>query len=162
MSGVTLRGVCAASLFFSLALCLLPEGREKRIASLCATAGLVLMLLNLVKATNWDDYALSLAELRRSADTISSAADAQSRSMNRLVIERECEEYIKDKAGELALPVKSVTVAAVWNDAGVWVPHSVVITLAEDGAGRGRLASLLEAQLGIVEARQEWRIENGT
>ena len=160
MSGVTLRGLCSASLFFSLALCLLPEGKEKRIASLCVTAALVLMLLNLVRATSWDDYALSLAELRRDAEAISAAADARSRSLNRLVIERECEEYILDKAEDLALPVRSVTVGTVWKDEGVWMPYRIVITLAEDGAGRERLASLLEAQLGVPEARQEWRVEN--
>lgn len=63
MSAPTLRGICAASVFFGLALSLLPEGRERRVASLCVTAALVLMLLGLFRTFRWDSYAVSLAEM---------------------------------------------------------------------------------------------------
>lgn len=162
MNTVTLRGICAASVFFGVALCLLPEGREKRVGSLCASAALVLMFLSMVRATGWDAYALSLAEMRSAGDSISIDAAAQRRELDRFVIERECEEYILDKAADFSLAVRSVSVRAVWADEGVWVPQSATIVLSEDGAGRARLSALIEAQLGIAAARQEWSVEEDT
>ncbi len=159
MSEVTLRGICAAAVFFGIMLTLLPEGKEKRIASLCVTAGLALMLLGLCRTLDWDSYAVSLAEERSAADTLVSGAEEERRELNRLVIERECGEYIMDKAAEFSLVVRSVKVNARWSRESVWVPESVSIVLTEDGAGRARLASLIEAQLGIPAQAQEWSIE---
>ena len=159
MSEVTLRGICAAAVFFGIMLTLLPEGKEKRIASLCVTAGLALMLLGLCRTLDWDSYAVSLAEERSAADTLVSGAEEERRELNRLVIERECGEYIMDKAAEFSLVVRSVKVNARWSRESVWVPESVSIVLTEDGAGRARLALLIEAQLGIPAQAQEWSIE---
>ena len=39
------------------------------------------------------------------------------------------------------------------------VPERAVIVLERNGESRGRLASLIAAQLGIPEERQEWSIE---
>lgn len=159
MNTVSLRGICAASVFFGIALCLLPEGREKQIASLCAAFALVLMFIHCFRAADWESYALSLAELRGASDAISASADAQGRQLRRFVIEQECGEYIWDKAVELELEVRDVAVGTAWSEEGVWVPQSAVITLGRDGARRERLSSLIEAQLGIPAARQEWRFE---
>lgn len=159
MSAPTLRGICAASVFFGLALTLLPEGRERRIASLCVTAALVLMLLGLFRSVRLDSYAVSLAEMRSAADAISADAETERRELSRLVIERECAEYIMDKAADLSLAVNSVDVGARWCREGVWVPERVSIALSADGAGRAKLAALIEAQLGIAEENQEWSIE---
>jgi len=100
MSSVTLRGICAASVFFGVILTLLPEGKERRVASLCATAALVIMFFSLVFSTDWADYSLSLAQTRDAAALISSSAEESRNRMNRLVIEQECEEYIMDKAAQ--------------------------------------------------------------
>ncbi|MBR0208565.1 MAG: hypothetical protein IJQ43_06690 [Oscillospiraceae bacterium] len=162
MSAPTLRGICAASVFFGLALALLPEGREKRVASLCVTAALVLMLLGLFRSFRWDGYAVSLAEMRSAANAICADAEEGRRALSRRVIEQECEEYIMDKAADLSLAVRSVKVSAGWSREGVWVPERVSITLAEDGPGRARIASLIEAELGISEQVQEWSIEGHT
>ena len=159
MNSVSLRAVCMVSVLFGTVLCLLPEGREKQIASLCATAALVLMLLNLVKATDWQLYALSRAEMERAAASISIDADAQSRELNRFVIEQKCEEYIWDKAADLSIRLQSVELTVTWSGEGVWVPQSVVIELPEENPQRKRLASLIEEHLGIAEAYQEWIIE---
>ena len=156
MSGVSLRGICMASVLFGLTLCLLSEGREKQIASLCATSALVLMLLNLVKTTDWQVYALSKAEMDRVAASISADADARSRELNRFVIEQKCEEYIWDKAADLSIRLQSVELTVTWSGEGVWVPQSVVIELPEENPQRSRLASLIEEHLGIAEAYQEW------
>ena len=125
MSAPTLRGICAASVFFGLALTLLPEGRERRIASLCVTAALVLMLLGLFRSVRLDSYAVSLAEMRSAADAISADAETERRELSRLVIERECAEYIMDKAADLSLTVNSVDVGARWcrEDAAPNPPH---------------------------------------
>lgn len=162
MSAPTLRGICAASVLFGLALSLLPEGRERRVASLCVTAALVLMLLGLFRSFRWDGYALSLAEMRSASDAISSDAEGERRELSRLVIEQECGEYILDKAADLSLAVRSVKVSARWSREGVWVPERVSIVLERDGAGRSRLSALIEAQLGIAKADQEWSIEGNT
>ena len=162
MSAPTLRGICAASVLFGLALSLLPEGRERRVASLCVTAALVLMLLGLFRSFRWDGYALSLAEMRSASDAISSDAEGERRELSRLVIEHECGEYILDKAADLSLAVRSVKVSARWSREGVWVPERVSIVLERDGAGRSRLSALIEAQLGIAKADQEWSIEGST
>lgn len=159
MNSITLRGICAASVFFGLALALIPEGKERRTASLCVTAALVLMFASLFKSFSWDAYALSLAELREAAETITDSAAAESKRLNRLVIEHECEEYIMDKARELSLVPVSVEVSTSWRAEGVWVPESAVITLEKDGVGRQRLSSLIEAQLGVAGEYQEWNFE---
>ncbi len=159
MSAPTLRGICAASVLFGLALTLLPEGRERRMASMCVTAALVLMLLGLFRSFRWDSYAVSLAEMRSASDAIAADAEAERRELNRLVIEQECGEYIMDKAADLSLELRSVRVGAAWSREGVWVPERAEIVLVRDGESRERLASLIEAQLGIPRDRQEWSIE---
>lgn len=160
MNAVTLRGICVTSVLFALVLCLLPEGREKQIASLCATAALVLMLLGLVRQNDWGDYALSLSEARAAADAVSLDADAKSKALNRFVIEQKCEEYIWDKAADLSLPLKDVEIHVQWRDEGVWTPESVRITATEYSQKLERLSGLIEAQLGIPLSRQELEIEN--
>ena len=67
-----------------------------------------------------------------------------------------------DKAADLSLSVRSVRVSARWSREEVWVPERVLIVLSEDGAGRERLTSLIEAQLGIPAQMQEWNIEGNT
>ena len=155
----SLRGICIASVLFGILLCLLPEGREKQIASLCATAALVLMLLELVAEVDWGDYALSKAEAESAAASISSSADAQNKELNRFVIERKYEEYIWDKAADLSIRLKRVEVSAAWSGEGVWVPRSVVIGMSGDDPGRRRLAAMIEEHLGIGARDQEWIIE---
>ena len=162
MSAPTLRGICAASVFFGLALSLLPEGRERRVASLCVTAALVLMLLGLFRTFRWDSYAVSLAEMKSSADAISADAQEERRELSRRVIERECGEYIMDKAADLSLALRSVKVSARWSREGVWVPERVSIVLVQDAPGREKLASLIEAELGIPKQIQEWSIEGSS
>ena len=162
MSAPTLRGICAASVFFGLALTLLPEGRERRIASLCVTAALVLMLLGLFRSFRWDSYAVSLAEMQSAAEAVSSDAETKRRELSRLVIENACAEYILDKAADLSLEVRSAKVSARWSREGVWVPERVKVELAKDGEGRLKLASLIEAQLGIPQEEQEWSVEADT
>lgn len=162
MSAPTLRGICAASVFFGLALSLLPEGRERRVASLCVTAALVLMLLGLFRTFRWDSYAVSLAEMKSSADAISADAQEERRELSRRVIERECGEYIMDKAADLSLTLRSVKVSARWSREGVWVPERVSIVLVQDAPGREKLASLIEAELGIPKQIQEWSIEGSS
>ena len=162
MSAPTLRGICAASVFFGLALSLLPEGRERRVASLCVTAALVLMLLGMFRTFRWDSYAVSLAEMKSSADAISADAQEERRELSRRVIERECGEYIMDKAADLSLTLRSVKVSARWSREGVWVPERVSIVLVQDAPGREKLASLIEAELGIPKQIQEWSIEGSS
>ena len=162
MSAPTLRGICAASVFFGLALTLLPEGRDRRVASLCVTAALVLMLLGLFRTFSWESYAISLAEMRSASDEIAENAEEGGKALSRLVIERECGEYIMDKAADLSLALRSVKVSARWSREGVWVPERVSIVLVQDAPGREKLASLIEAELGIPKQIQEWSIEGSS
>jgi hypothetical protein len=159
MSAITLRGICMGSVFFGLALALLPEGRMRRAASLCVTAALILMFAGLFKSFGWDGYAVSLSQMRSAAVGLSADAEEKRKELSRSVIEKSCEEYIMDKAADLSLPLRSVRVGARWSREKVWVPERVLIVLAEDAAARERLASLIEAELGIPRSVQEWEIE---
>ena len=118
-----------------------------------------MMLLGLFRSFSWESYTVSLAELRSASDAFAADAERKGRELSRLVIERECGEYIMDKAAELTLAVRSVKVNVRWSREGVWVPERAVIVLERDGEGRRRLASLIAAQLGIPEERQEWSVE---
>ena len=159
MSTITLRGICAASIFYGVLLTLLPEGRERSIASLCATASLVTMFLALVVTTNWSGYSLALAQTRDAAAVIESNAEKSRSRLNRLVIEQECEEYIMDKATDLGLKLENVEISCSWNREGVWVPDFVVIGAERDTEAGAKLASWIEAELGIEAVRQEWKSE---
>ena len=159
MSAITLRGICAASIVYGILLILLPEGKERSIASLCATASLVTMFLSLVMTTNWEGYSLTLAETRDAAAVIESNAEESRNRLSRLVIEQECEEYIMDKAANLGLKLDLVEISCSWDREGVWVPDSVSIMAEEDANAAEKLSSWIEAELGIEASRQEWRNE---
>lgn len=159
MSAVSLRGICVASVFFGVVLTLLPDGRERRVASMCATTALLIMFLSLVRSVNWGEYTLSLSQTRNAAALITTDAEQRRSRMNRLVIEKECEEYIMDKAGDYGLELEAVRVTAVWRREGVWVPDTVSVIMKQDSGARSRLASWIETQLGIRADRQEWSIE---
>lgn len=162
MSGASLRAMCAAAVLFGLVIELLPEGGGKKIASLCASVSLAMMLFGAAGAAKWDGYALSLAEYRAAAAAMRSDAEAQGDRLNRLVIERECEEYIMDKAAELRIELRSADVSAAWSREGVWVPESAVLVAGSESEGLSELSALIESQLGIAAERQEWRIEGDT
>lgn len=67
-----------------------------------------------------------------------------------------------DKAADLSLTLRSVKVSARWSREGVWVPERVSIVLVQDAPGREKLASLIEAELGIPKQIQEWSIEGSS
>lgn len=159
MNVYSLKSICAGAVFFGLVLTLLPDGRERRITSLCATCALILMLLGCLRSVRWEDYALSLAQAREAAERITSAAEADRERMNRHVIEKECEEYIMDKAKDYGVKLESVQITAAWRREGVWVPDKVRLALAEQSREQLLLGEWIEAQLGIDRKHQEWSIE---
>ena len=161
MSVITLRGICAVSIVFGALLTLLPEGRERSIASMCATVALITMFLSFVVKANWKGYSAALAQTRDAAAMIESNAEKSRSRLSRLVIEQECEEYIMDKAMDLGLQLDCVEISCSWNREGVWVPETVVITTMKGTEAAGKLSSWIEAELGIETARQEWRYETG-
>ena len=162
MNVFSLRTVCAAAVFFGLVLTLLPDGRERRMASLCATCALIILLLGHLRSIRWEEYAISLAQTREAAERISSDANIDRNRMNRYVIERECEEYIMDKAEDYGLELASVRVTAAWHREGVWVPDTARLVIEKRNEAQRRLVSWMEAQLGINEAHQEWSIEESS
>ena len=159
MSAVTLRGICAASIVYGVLLTLMPEGKGRSMASLCATASLVTMFLSFVMTINWEGYSLTLAQTRDAAAVIESNAEESRNRLSRLVIEQECEEYIMDKATDLGLKLEHVEISASWKKEGVWVPEKAVITSERNAEAEAKLASWVEAELGIEASRQEWRYE---
>ena len=77
--------------------------------------------------------------------------------LNRTIIEGECETYILDKAAALGLEVREAAVTARWSDEGFWYPWECRLSTGEgDMSG---LSRLIEAELGIPEARQRWEAE---
>ena len=62
-----------------------------------------------------------------------------------------------DKAAALGLEVCEAAVTARWNDEGFWYPWECRLSTGEgDMSG---LSRLIEAELGIPEARQRWEAE---
>lgn len=159
MSAVSLRSICAAALVFGVMLRLTPEGSAKRIAAMCASCALVLMLVNLVGQTDIYDYALDIARYRSAAEKIGLDAQSANDAMSRPVIERECEEYIMDKARYLGVELHAVDVEVRWSKEGVWVPCGAVMYIDSQNTATHRLSELIEAELGVAAKDQEWIIE---
>jgi hypothetical protein len=90
---------------------------------------------------------------------LSSSAQTVEERLNRLVIEREYETYIMDKANELEIRLSEVEVEAQWNLEGLWMPYEVSITGKCSDKDKNQLSAVISANLGIPYERQRWNDE---
>lgn len=139
--------VCAA------ARRLTPEGRVKSVLRLVCAVAMAAALFSPLLRGALDTYPLELARYRAQGAAIAGEGTDVRRALDRDIIERETEAYIMDKARTLAVPLRAVHVALRWSTEGVWLPETAELT----GPYDARLARILEAELGIPLAAQNWR-----
>ncbi len=152
------RTLCASAVVCCAALLLCPEGRVRRVLGLVCAAVMSLALLGPLASPETGGRIVSLPHDRERAETAVREGLSASERLLRPVIEERCAAYISDRARELGLPLRAVSVSAEWRDEDdCWIPREAYLEGEE--ACRQRLAPLLEAELGIPEERQYWNGE---
>lgn len=154
-----IRLLCMLSLFFGAVLSLMQPGSIKSITEILCTAILILVVLSPIKGFDYDSVALESAKLHELEMRITDRARSSEERMNRLVIQDECAEYIKDKAGNISDEALDVRVTAQWSLDGLWVPYSAVLSGEWSERDRQTLGELIQSSLGIPLSRQEWENE---
>lgn len=148
--------LCVLSVFFGLALSLMPDGTVKKLAPAVGAAALLLCLLDGVAAVDTEGLMVDIARYRELSETLAADSETLRKRLDRQSIEQECQTYIEGMAEELGLIGLSVSVTARWSAEGFWMPESVKLSGQWDERAKNRLAGLIEAQLGIPARRQEW------
>lgn len=152
-----MRELCVFSIFSAVASAIVPEGGAKRVMGIVISAVMLCITLESVTAIDFDSYRLMAAKYRETGMSLTAEAENVSDRLNRLVIERECEEYIYDRAAKFGTELSSVRVTASWHPDGLWLPSALEIGSAE--ARNDRLCSAIEAELGIPTSEQVWKNE---
>lgn len=106
--------LCVLSVFFGLALSLMPEGIVKKMAPAVGAAAMLLCLMDGIAAVDTDGLAMDIARYQELSETLTMDAESLHKRLDRSLIEQECQTYIENKAEELGLRGLSVRVAAVW------------------------------------------------
>ena len=150
--------LCVLSVFFGLAMSLMPEGTVKKMAPAVAAAAMLLCLMDSISSVDTDGLVLDIARYRELSETLTMDAEALHERLDRTLIEQECQTYIENKAEELGLQELTVRVAAEWSAEGFWLPESVCVEGQWSMQEKERLSQMIESQLGIPTQRQEWTI----
>jgi stage III sporulation protein AF len=150
--------LCVLSVFFGLALSLMPDGTVKKMAPAVGAAAMLLCLMDGMAAVDTEGLAMDIARYRELSETLTMDAEALHERLDRNLIEQECQTYIENKAEELGLQELTVRVAAEWSAEGFWLPESVCIEGQWSMQEKERLSQMIESQLGIPTQRQEWTI----
>ena len=146
--------ITAASLLAAVAMALTPPGRVKQVLRLACGLMCALAVAGPVVRLDFGTLASSIAQYEQQAEVITEQAEEEAKMLDRTYIEDKCEAYILGKAAEAGLDVKSVSLSARWDEEDLlWYPWSVAV----DAPYSGRLAGVIEAELGIPAGRQEWR-----
>lgn len=153
------RALCAVSLLCGAALSILPEGGVKRVAEILCTASLILAVVSPIKELDMDAYALESARLHEMETSLARQSQEANERLNRVVIEREYEAYIMDKASELGANDIKADVEVQWSIEGFWIPYGAELSSNCGSETRERLAQLVQSDLGIPYERQRWNSE---
>ena len=154
MNGI--RQICFLSVLCGVSMTVIPEGQVKRITSLACACVLILAALNMVRGMDYELYAHELSQQRENTEKFLNDTENLKDRLNRLVIEEECETYILDKAGQMGIRLASAAVRARWSMDGFWVPWELTLEGTVQPNERNALAEVIQAELGIPEARQYW------
>lgn len=145
-------GLCALCMY----LC--PAGRVKYVLQMASACVMVLAMFSPFWKLRPEDYASVVASYREESLAVMARPGNPSERLNRLVIERECAEYIWDKAQTGGLTLTDVSVRCVWDSGGYWVPNEAVYTAGEPVPAS--FVSEITEELGIPEERQSVREAN--
>lgn len=151
-----IRQLCMLSVLFGILLDITPEGSVKKVSCIVCSAALITLILSGIKNTDVSDYCLETARYREMSAAITSNAQESGERLNRLVIQSECEEYIKDKAAALGVTDMDVKVTARWNVDGFWMPETVVLRGTCSPEVKMMLSDVMETELGVMKGNQIW------
>ena len=158
MSEFLKNWVCAlagAGLICAAAAALSPEGKWRRITSLCCGLVMIIALVSPLKGFDAAEYGRELYKYRAAASEAAGKSEDIQKRLNRSYIEDECEAYILDKAVSSGAKVKA-SITARWDTRGFWYPYEVKLYSDSCAAARNELADAIEAGLGIPKERQYW------
>ncbi len=151
--------VVSASILCAVCLSLAPEGRTKKALEFVCGLIMIAAILSPLGTFNIEEYSLSAAKYRQEAEKLIQSAGETKEMLDRKYIESEYTAYILDKAKKNGVIPDDVIVTTEWNTDGYWYPVSVEIILSptEYSKDNSAIKSLIETELGIPAAKQNWR-----
>lgn len=145
-----------AVVFLTALASLFPTSESlRRITKLAGGIALTCLLFSPLVTFDYDAYAAALQDYHVSVSTDGAVSDSSER-LQRTVIESEMRTYILDKAVQCGAALDDAQVTLRWSTEGYWYPQSVRLITSGPAAENSRLAQIIEADLGIPRARQEW------
>jgi hypothetical protein len=147
--------LAGAGLICAAAAALSPEGKWRRITSLCCGLVMIIALVSPLKSFDAAEYGRELYKYRAAASEAAGKSEDIQKRLNRSYIEDECEAYILDKAENDGVSL-SAQVTARWDTGGWWYPYEAEIKAGFGGEEREKLAGEIESELGIARQRQYW------
>jgi hypothetical protein len=148
--------ICGVAVISVVAMSLTPRGSVRGITKLVCGVVAFIVLIKPFIGFDFDAYSINLAQYRAALEVRENNSRNTSERLLRTIIEEECAAYILDKAQELSLEAGTVAVTAKWGDGDVWYPYEVWVDVSGEGENKNRMRGLIEADLGIPEARQYW------
>lgn len=148
--------LCALSILCGAAMSIMPEGAVKRVTAIVCSVVLISAAAGPLMELDLSVYGVELARYRQREAELSKKGEALNEELNRLVIQERCGAYILDKANELGLELELEQMELRWDTGGFWVPHSARMKWTGTELSREKLASAIEAELGIPADRQYW------
>ena len=146
-------GLTGAAVVCAAATELCPKGRVK--TAVRAISGLIMAmaLLSPIAKMDFAGYSLSMELYRERAGDIISQAEENTKNLSRRSIEDQCRAYILDKAKLVGAEIADASVTLRWSgEEECWYPVGAAIS----GQYNERLASYIEAELGISKTEQSW------
>lgn len=150
-----IRALVGAGMFCAVAMALCPKGKARKVLSLACGCVMLSALLSLVASIDLADYSRAAARYTQAAREAAEGAQETAKTLERSVIERECETYISDRAAAMGVTPGGVNVTARWSEEGFWFPWECRLEAERSAA----LADAIEAELGIPPERQSWGVE---
>ena len=150
-----MRTLCLLSILCSAAVWLAPEGGAKHILRIICRLALLAVILRSVSGLDLSLYALETAKYHELETEMNSKGSECRDRLNKLIIEEEYRAYIGDKASELGIDAKEISIGVRWSTEGVWVPDRSFIRLKSSN-GISQLSTVLLTELGIPIQNQEW------
>ena len=154
--GHIIKDVCVFGVLSAVALTMAPDKGTKNIMNIMCSLIVLLILIQPLSGFDFGTYASSIAEFNEiSEELIANGEDMNSR-LNRVVIEKEYETYIMDKASKLDITLDGVSVELRWDTKGYWVPSKVIYKSVNRTENVRKLIDIVEAEFGIAESEQHW------
>lgn len=157
MSG-TIRELCVMSVLFGMVLSVTPEGGIKTVMGILCSVILITVLIRPVVGIDMKAYALELSKYRQLEAQLETRGEEMRRTLDSMVIQKECEAYIMDKAKELNVQIYNVNVELEWNPEGIWVPCFAEIFLYSDLENTEVLSDVISTEIGIAKEGQMWSL----